>query len=56
MLTDNVAFCDRRWLMQILIAFVLLVSPVPIPLDGFYSALAVLRVALRSVVLTFPTS
>ena len=55
-ITNNFSLCNGRWPTQILIASVFIGSLVPAGLAGFFSAGAVVSVALLGVALTFITS
>jgi ferrous iron transport protein B len=55
-LTNNFALCNGRWPTQILIASIFIGSMVPAYLAGFFSAMAVVGVALLGIALTFASS
>jgi ferrous iron transport protein B len=55
-ITNNFALCNGRWPTQILIASVFIGSLMPAGLAGFFSAGAVVSVALLGIALTFITS
>ncbi|MBK5107285.1 MAG: ferrous iron transporter B [Anaerolineales bacterium] len=56
MLTNNFALCNGRWPTQILVATLFIGALVPAYLAGFFSALAVVGVAMLGVLLTFLVS
>jgi len=56
MITNNFALCNGRWPTQILVATLFIGALVPAYLAGFFSALAVVGIAMLGVLLTFVVS